>query len=190
MAMTMNYLLENAAPIWIAGAILLTMAGIVYSSLRTGAAMLGMIGVILLTAAGLLGEYLYQTPREKVQAAMSDLFAAIEADDVPGVLARLAPGAAEIRADAQNLMPRFDIIKTRASSSINVTFPGDDSQAQQATVDVTVFVQVTHKTSGMRGGNMARVEFQLQRQGDQWLVTEYSVSEDWRRGAESLGKSQ
>ena len=186
----MEFLLENSAPIWIAGAILITMAGIVYSSLRTDAALFGVALAILLTIAGLVGEHFYQTPREQVQAALYALFDTIESDDLPGVLTRLAPGASTIRADAENLMPRFDIAKTRASGPIDVVFPGDDTTASQATAGVSVFVHATHNQSGMRGGNMARVEFQLERQSGKWLVRDYSVSKDWRRGAESLSKPQ
>lgn len=182
----MEFFLENSTPIWVAGGILLTMAAIVYSSLRTTWSLVAVVVVVLLTAAGLVAEQLIQTPREQVQATLQVMFEAIEADDVPGVLSHLATSASEMRSDAQTLMPEFEIEKARLPGAVEVLIKSDAA----ATVTAKVFVQVTHKKTGMRGGNFAEVDFDFIREGDRWLVESYSVSEDWRRGAAQLRKGR
>ena len=47
----MNWLAENALPIWVGGAVALTMAFIVYLQTRTNGALLGIVAVIVVTAA-------------------------------------------------------------------------------------------------------------------------------------------
>lgn len=180
----MILLLENPAPIWVVGAILLTMAGIVYASLRTPAALAAMIFIVALTAAALCAEYFYLTPREQVQTALEDLMAAVEADDVPGVLALLAPTSSTIRGDAETLMPLFEIDKARTTGTTEVELTGEETAIAHA----RVFVQVRHKRSGIRGGDFAEVDFTYRRQGDRWLVEDYEVSKEWRKKAAGLNK--
>lgn len=180
----MDLLLENSAPIWVGGAILLTMAGIVYGSLRTTGALMAMVAVVLLTIAALFAEHFYLTPREQVQAALEDLMAAVEADDVTGVLGLLAPTASNIRSDAETLMPMFEIDKARTTGTTEVLLNGENS----AIANARVFVQVRHKKSGMRGGDFAQVQFTYTRQGERWLVGDYDVSKEWRKKASGLKK--
>ncbi|MEM6330087.1 MAG: hypothetical protein AAF790_07555 [Planctomycetota bacterium] len=182
----MQLLFESPAVICVAGAVALTMAGIVYHATRTWASLAAVALVVLLTALGLVIEHQVRTPREQVQAALLGLLEAIEADDVPGVLARLTPTAAEMRADAERLMPEFDIDRARSTGEIEVELsPGPP---ETATVAANVFVKARHRRSGMQGGDFARVEFRLVREGGRWLVDGYNASEDWRRGASQLRK--
>ncbi len=80
----MNWLAENALPIWMGGAVALTMALIVFHQTRTNGALLGILGVIVITAALLLTERLIETPREAVERTLYSLAATVEANDVAG----------------------------------------------------------------------------------------------------------
>ncbi len=184
----MQFFLENSAPYWIVGAIGLTMAAILYSSLRSGASLLAILGVLLLTTAGLLLEHFYETPREQVQSTLRQFLAAVEADDMPAVLMYLSPNAQAIRNDAQRLMPEFEVTRARATGAIEVEFVGRDRTMAQA--EARVFVSASHRRGGMRGGDFARVEFQFVRQKGRWRLESYTASEDWRRGAAQLRKSR
>lgn len=183
----MNFLLENAAPYWVAGGVLLTMAAIVYSSLRTNAALLAMLLMVVLTAGGLVAEHLILTPRERAQQALESLLDDIQANDLTAVLARLSPTATEIRADAQQLMPEFLVEKIGLLSVSEITLDSEQSPAS-ATVDCEVVVKAKHRRSGMQGGDFSRVQFTLEKAGEQWLIDGYSVSKEWNRGAGQLRK--
>lgn len=181
----MDYFLENSVPIWVLGAVGLTMAGIVYTSLRTRASLVAIGVVLLVMIGGLALEHFWQTPREQVDATLRGLLAAVEADDLPAVLARLSPTAEEMRGDAQTLMPQFEVDKARATGSVEVTLPSA-SDPTTATARARVFVAVRHRRSGMKGGDFAEVTFTFEKRGDAWLVSGYSVSEEWRRKAGEL----
>lgn len=181
----MEYLLENSAPIWMLGAVALTMAAIVYASLRTTASMISIIVVLLLGFAGLATEHFYQTPREQVQTALRGLLSDIEANDLSAVLSRISPTASEMRDDAQALMPDFEVERARAMGAIEVRLPSG-SNPTTAFAEAKIFVQATHRQSGMKGGTSSTVTFDFQREGEQWLVLGYSVSEEWREKAAKL----
>ncbi|MEM6798258.1 MAG: hypothetical protein AAF589_01970 [Planctomycetota bacterium] len=180
----MTFFLENATPYLVAGALGLTVTGIVYSFQRTAASLIAMMAVVLLTTVGLLVEYNYQTPREEVRESLRSLLDAIEADDVPGVLAHLAPSASEMRADAEELMPEFEIEKARATGEIEVLMTPGALESADAVVKVAI--RVKHRRSGVGAPSHSPVNFHLVKPGDRWLVESYSVSEDWRRGAAEL----
>ena len=83
----MNYLAENALPIWVAGAVLLTMAGVVYWQLRSGAALAAMIADCRDHRRCSLGvEHFVETPREAVERTLYEMADVVEANDVAGAL--------------------------------------------------------------------------------------------------------
>ncbi|MEM9187061.1 MAG: hypothetical protein AAGB00_11250 [Planctomycetota bacterium] len=187
----MTFFLENSAPIWVAGALGLTMTGIVYASLRTAASMAGIAVVLLLLVGALALEHFWQTPGERVQAALEGLMRDVEADDLPAVLARLSPTATQIRDDAELLMPQFEVEKARVTGSIEVTFPttgpsGGGAGGATASATAKVFVQARHRRQGFKGGDFTAVTFGFERRGDRWLVRDYSVSEAWRKKSAQL----
>src|SRR5438094_496676 len=103
----MNWLAENALPIWMGGAIALTMASIIYFQTRSKRAAMGILGVLAVTAAFLLFNWCVETPREAVERTLYELAATVESNDVPGTLAFLAPAAtSQLRKDVETLMPQ------------------------------------------------------------------------------------
>ena len=95
----MNFLAENAVPIWVAGAVLLTMAGVVYWQLRSGAALVAMIAIAAVTGVLLGVEHFVETPREAIERTLYEMADVVEANDVAGALTFVAPGASQIRTD-------------------------------------------------------------------------------------------
>lgn len=178
----MNYLAENALAIWIGGAVLLTMAGIVYLQLRTRGALLAMLAVVLATGALLVVEHLVETPREAVERTLFELAAAIEANDLPGVLRYIAPNARDVRSDAEALMPLVIVNKARVLGTPEIVVD-ESAQPLSATAKCQGFIDVTVKQNGAKGPYMDRVVIHFVADGQRWRIESYTPERDWRRAA-------
>jgi hypothetical protein len=176
----MNWLADNALPIWACGAVALTMALIVYFQSRTNGALVGVVAVLAVTAALLLIEWAIETPREAVERTLYELADAVEANDVPGALRFIAPGASQIRSDVETLMPlvKIDTANIMGSPLIDVDETG---QPPTAKVECRGFFHGTMKQNGMKGGDAAQITIYFVRDGDVWLVSDYEPNKDWRR---------
>jgi len=176
-----NWLAENALPIWMGGAVALTTALVVYLQTRTNKALLGMGGIVAVTAALLAAEWLMETPREAVERTLYQLAATVEANDVPGTLAFLAPTAdSRIRQDVETLMPLVDIERARVIGTPQIDV-ADGSQADTATVRCRGMIIATVRQSGMRGGQDDQLTIAWVRRGDRWLVASYTSNRNWPR---------
>ncbi len=178
----MSYLAENAIAIWMGGAVLFTMAGVVYWQLRTGKAFLAMLAVVVLTGMLLVVEHLIETPRETVARTLNELADAIEANDVTGVLTFIAPTANEVRTDAESLMPLVEVNKANIIGTPDITVDAS-TQPPTATVKCQGFIDVTVRQNGMHGGYMDSVTIHFVADGDRWLIESYTPARDWRRAA-------
>ena len=177
----MSWLAENALPIWMGGAVAITMALVVYLQTRSGKALLAMGAVLAVTAALLAAEWLMETPREAVERSLYQLAAAVEANDVQGALEFLAPTAdTRIRHDVETLMPLVNIERARVIGTPQIDV-GDGNPPQTATVQCRGIIIATVKRSGMKGGQDDRLTLNWVRQGDRWLVESYSSDRNWHR---------
>jgi hypothetical protein len=176
----MNYLAENSLPIWVAGAVLLTMAGVVYWQLRSGAALAAMAVIAAATGALLAVEHFVVTPREAVERTLYEMADVVEANDVSGALTYVAPGASTIRSDIETLMPQVRIEKANIMGTplVNVDLA---AKPPTATVTCRGFVYGTHKRNGMTGGEPVELVLTFVQEGDRWLVQDYSSPRDWRK---------
>lgn len=112
----MTWLAENPLPIAVAGALLAAFAALVFSARRNLGSLIALAGVVAATLLLLAVERLVVTEREKVESALAELLAAVEANDVPGALVWINPAAVDMRADAQALMPSVKVDQARATS--------------------------------------------------------------------------
>lgn len=178
----MNWFAESALPIWVGGIVALTMALVIYSQTRTNQALLGVAAVLAITASLLMAEWLMETPREAVVRTLYELAAAVEANDIPGTLAFLAPTVnSQLRHDVETLMPLVNIERARILDIPRVELsPGEEPLT--ATVDFRGFIYATVKQGGTKGGQEERVTMSFVRQGNRWLVEDYTTSKrHWRR---------
>ncbi|MEM6654975.1 MAG: hypothetical protein AAF596_04155 [Planctomycetota bacterium] len=185
----MTLLLENPVPGAVAGAVLITLAGIVYSSLRTTGSLVALAVAIALCGLAVGVEWLVETPREQAERALYGLLDDVEANDLPGVLARLAPTAGGVRADAERLMPEFEVDKANCLGSMEVSID-EASSPPRAEVSCRVFVSARHRRTAAKGGDMTDVTFSFVRIGGAWLLDDYTGGKDWRRGAAELRSSR
>ena len=181
----MTLLLENPLPGLVIGAVLVTLAAIVYSSLRTTWSLVALSVAVALCGGLVAIEWLIETPREQAEQVMGELLNAVEANDLAGVLANLSPTATTVAADANRLMPQFDIEKANRVGSLRITLD-DPTNPHTADVECRVFVSARHRRSGAKGGDLADITFHFVRSGERWLLEDYSGSEEWRRGAAQL----
>jgi hypothetical protein len=177
----MNWIAENALPIWACGAIALTMALIVYFQTRTNGALLGVAIVIGLMALLLAVESWLETPREAVERTLYELAAAVEANDVNRTSGFLSPNAdPAIRSDIETLMPLVVIDRARIIGSPKIEV-GDDPNATTATAQVRGIIVALIKRNGMKGGQEDELTLDFVRSGDRWLLEGYTSKRNWHR---------
>ena len=177
----MNYLAENSLPIWVAGAVLLTMAGVVYWQSRSGAALAAMIAVAAITGLLLVVRARRSKRRAKPSSARSTKWPTSSSGTTStGALDLHRPGASQIRSDVETLMPQVRIEKANIMGT-----PGDSVDLSQkpptATVTCRGFVYGTLKRNGMTGGQPVELVMTFVQDGDRWLVKDYTSPKDWRR---------
>jgi hypothetical protein len=175
----LTWLAENSLPIWMLGAIALTMAAIVYLQTRSRGAFLGVVGVVAVTALLLLINRLIETPREAVERRLYEIAATVEANDVAGTLKFLAPKAsADLRSDVETLMPQVRIERARVIGT-----PQTEVNATQdaATIQCRGIILAVRRQDGMKGGDDDRLELHWVLRDNQWLLESYSSQKNWNR---------
>jgi hypothetical protein len=183
----MNWLAENALPIWMGGAVALTMASIVYFQTRAKGAAIGIVGVLTVTAALLLFNWWVETPREAVERTLYQLAATVESNDVPGTLAFLAPSAApQLRKDVETLMPQVRIERARIIGTPQIEMYPNDAGA---TIQCRGIILAVNKRDGMKGGDDDRLVLEWERQGDRWFLKNYTSQKDWNAAVRQLQKA-
>lgn len=177
----MNWLAENALPIWMAGAVALTMVLVVYFHTQSPKALAAIAAVLAVTAALLVAEHLMETPREAVERTLYELAAAVEANDVPGALSYIAPSAApQLRTEVQQQMPLVKIERARVIGTPKIEV-GNGSDANTATVQCRGLIVAIIKQNGMKGGANDEVTLDFVKSGDRWLVVNYTSKRNWNR---------
>jgi hypothetical protein len=173
----MTWLAENALAIWMAGAVALTMALIVYFQTRTNGALYGVVAVVLVTAALLVANRMLETPREAVERTLYSLAATVEANDVQGALAFLSPSvSAELRNDVETLMPLVRIERARIlGTPLTEVSPSGDA----ATVQCRGLILGVNKKDGMKGAAEDRFVLQWTHSGDRWLLDSCKSDQNW-----------
>lgn len=169
----MNLLLENPLPIWAAGVVLTTLCLVLVLARRSLASILVLGAVIALTLVLVLAERMVVTDREQVEATLSQLTDAIEANDLTAVLALMDPTATNVRTDAEKLMPQ---VKVRDAGATTVRVELDETSVPlRATSFFRGRVDGVHSRSGARLFFFDQVEIDWQKTGDRWLIVDYRV---------------
>jgi hypothetical protein len=176
-----TWLFENPIAILSVGAMLAVLATVVHLQLRTKGSLITVFAVVLATAMLLAVERLIVTPREEVEQTLDDLAKRITANDLPGVVTFIEPGAKQVRADAESLMPLVTVHRASilGTPEIDVDMV---STPPTATVDCQGLVEVTVKQNGIKGPYMDRVQIHFVREGECWLIDSYKPVKDWHRG--------
>ena len=111
----MTVLLENPLPVILAGIVVVAILGVVLIQTGRGV-VLGVMGGVVLLVAALVGlEWLVETERERVEAAIDAGCAALEANDPEAVLACLAPQAEITENTVRWALQRVEIVRVKVT---------------------------------------------------------------------------
>lgn len=183
----MEALLESPIAVGAVGLLLVTMAAIWFVQTRSASAIVTLAAAVLLMIGAIVFERTWLTPREQVQGAVSQLFVAIKANDLPSVLKLLDAGATDFRADAESLMPRFRVMSASEGGEVRISLPTEnDVDGAVATAELKPLIKVQHAKSGTTGAYFDGLELDLVRRGEAWLLQDYRPAKDWREGAARL----
>lgn len=175
----MTALFENPLIAVALGTVAITAALVVFSARRSSGALAGLIAAVLLTALLITVERLVVTEREEIEASLVSVMAAVEANDLAGVLSWIDPNAGQVIRDAQEAMPLVEIDRARAGGTLRIEF--DDATAEpSARSEFQGVVSGTVRQGGMRIGYFDRVVVDWARRGDRWLITGYTAYDDGR----------
>ena len=169
----MATLLENPVPIYAVGAVLATLCGLAFVARRNLPSLLAFAGVVGATLLLLLVERLVVTDREQVEAAVVELMKAIEENDLATVVAAIDLAAAEVRDDAETLMPLVKVEDTGATS-LRVEV-GATAEPQTAVAKFRGKINGIHRNSGQRVFYFEEVHLFWVKRERQWLVVDYRV---------------
>jgi hypothetical protein len=151
---------------------------ILYLQTRRAAFMAAMLIVALLVVAAIFVEQVVVTDREAITAAVYDLAASVEANDLPAVLSHISPRATEARSAAEREMGRFEVELARVLGKLDIEISSSaDGTPYKADVRFQGVVKAKDSRSQLEGG--ARLDFVtiFVREGDRWLLNEVSWDE-------------
>lgn len=169
----MNTLLENPLPILAVGAVLATLTGLVFFSRRTLPTLAVFATVVIATLLLLVVEQLIITDRERVESALDDLLAAIQANDVASVVASIDPAATQMRSDAESMMPLVEVEDTGATA-VQVDL-NTDIDPPTAVSNCRGRLRGVHKRTGQAIMYFDQVDFHWVKRNDAWLLNDFTA---------------
>jgi hypothetical protein len=170
----LNVLLENPIPIIAVGGLCVLTAGILFYSRRNLATLAALVLVLLATLAFLAAERMIVTDREQIETGVYAVMDAIEQNNVAGVLEWIDPVAgAQVRSDAEVLMPLMNIETANAAGTVEITLEGDDPQVGASRF--RGFLNGSLKSGGARVAFFDNVEVHWKKVNDDWRIVSYTV---------------
>jgi uncharacterized membrane protein (Fun14 family) len=166
-------LLENPLPTLAVGAILATLCGLIFASRRTLPTLVAFAGVLIVTLLLLAMEQVVVTDRERVESALQKLLSAIEANDIPGVVAMIDPAAAALRSDAEAMMPMVKVEDTGATA-VKVALEST-AEPVTATSNCRGRLRGIHQRTGQTIMYFDQVDFHWVRRDDDWLLEDFTA---------------
>ena len=125
----------------------------------------------MLTAGLLLVEWFVVTEHERVEAALYGIAAALEADDVPGVVSHLSPTVPALQVEAQ---ARLEHVRIRevVIGDLKISF-NKLASPPAATATFLGRLNVDVRRGGPLGNVVGRFKVSLRKEDDRWLVRGY-----------------
>lgn len=112
------------------------------------------------------------TDREQLKQNIFELAAAVQSNDVPGVLRFVSPDKRNTIQRVKTEMPDYDFRKCRVIGFNEVKFP--ENSTTRATIDFIVGFDVdATRRFDYNGSGTRRVTLTFEKQGESWLITDY-----------------
>ena len=121
----MEWLCENPLAIAMAGILLVTGAGVVYSQTRSFRSLMVMFVFAGATLLAVLLERAIKTTREQLTTTLYQLARSVEQDDLEATLAIIDANAVKLRAEAEDWMPQLSFSKARITSTPEILISSD-----------------------------------------------------------------
>lgn len=173
--LTMTFFTENGLAIAVIGGLATTLTLVFFMARRTGGSLGALAAAVAATIVLLAIEWFVQTDREQVAAAVHDIYAAVDRNDVEGVLALVDPSAAQIRADVQALMPSVKVESAGSGRNIEVKLE-ESTTPMTAMSSSRAFLNGIHVSSGQPVPYVnQRVDMEWAKSGDRWLLKGYTA---------------
>ena len=173
----MTFFVENGLAIAVVGGLAITLTLVFFMARRTGGSLSALAAAVAATIALLAIERFVQTDREQVASAVHGIYAAVDQNDVDGVLALIdtTPSDAPLRAQVQALMPLVKVESAGSGRNIEVTL-NESATPMTATTSSRAFLNGTHVHTGHPVPDVnQRVAMEWVKTGDQWLLKGYTA---------------
>ena len=171
----MMWIVENPLPILLLGIAAEAVLVVILFQSGRGAILLAMAAVAVVTAALLLVEWLVVTDTERIETVLYRAAVALRDNDVDGVMACLAPEAANLRLSVAARLANLEVVEARITSRPNIRI---NRLTNPPAATGTFFGRV--RVEGGFGGGVAgpfigRVTVELEKTDDQWAIAGYQL---------------
>jgi hypothetical protein len=171
----MTFFIENGLAIAVVGGLAITLTLVFFMARRTGGSLSALAAAVAATIMLLAIERFVQTDQEQVVSAVHNIYAAVDQNDVDGVLALIWLGAENVRSDVQALMPSVKVENAGSGRDVEVTL-NETADPMTATSTSRAFLNGTHVQSGHPVPYInQRVDLEWIKIGDQWLLNGYTA---------------
>jgi len=169
----MTWVFEQPHYIAILGVATLAVLGFGWMQTGYRALLYGAIGAAVLTVLLLVVERLVRTENEEIEAALEQIAAAVQSNDLANVLRHIAATAPATRAQARAEFPRYNFSRVKVKRNLTVTI---DGQREPRTAVVSFNVVVTGHDRSFGGSfHVPRfVTVALVREEGQWRLLRYA----------------
>lgn len=169
----MSWLFEDPTTLIVAGLLIEALLVVALVNTRRGAIIWAMAGVLVLMGLGVLIERVVVTDREQIADTLDGVIAALESNDVEGVLRYIDPQAGGMRASVRLALSSAHVSDARVYDLV-VTV---NHHAQPPTAQAEFTGRVKGRYRGEAGSSdgmlLRRFTVDFQRDGDRWLMTAY-----------------
>lgn len=175
--LTMTFFMENGLAIAVIGGLAITLTLVFFMARRTGGTLSALAAAVAATIVLLAIERFVQTDQEQVVSAVHDIYAAVDQNDVDGVLALIdaTPSEAQLRDQVKALMPMVKVESAGSGRNVEVTL-NEAATPMTATTSSRAFLNGTHIQTGHPVPYVnQRVDMEWVKNGDQWLLKGYTA---------------
>lgn len=173
----MTFFMENGLAIAVIGGLAITLTLVFFMARRTGGTLSALAAAVAATIVLLAIERFVQTDQEQVVSAVHDIYAAVDQNDVDGVLALIdaTPSEAQLRDQVKALMPMVKVESAGSGRNVEVTL-NEAATPMTATTSSRAFLNGTHIQTGHPVPYVnQRVDMEWVKNGDQWLLKGYTA---------------
>lgn len=169
----MAWLFEDPSTVLMAGTLILILLGVVLYQTGQARVLLAMAGVLVVMLVCVAIEIGVVTDREEVENTLYATADLIEANDVGGVLAHVAPEAGQMRSAVEANLSRWKITEARITDLSIEVDPNAVPPTAQVELAGRLNVDDPQNQSPYRNV-WRRFTIQLRREGDTWQMVSYS----------------